>query len=96
MDRWIVHLPAGVRTPFEVYVNGVLQQEGRDFDRRGDRLLFARPLVKAGKIGFWRWALGAFGVGTYEKDDQVDVRYEVGGRPAVAHRLDIEPPTRVT
>jgi hypothetical protein len=34
-----------------------------------------------------------FGVGTYERDDQVDIRYEVRGRPAVAHRLDIEQPT---
>jgi hypothetical protein len=93
MDRWIVRLPPGVGQPFEVYVNGVRQVEGRDFDRRGDRLLFARELAQEGRVGFWRWVLGAFGVGTYRKDDQVDIRYEVAGRPAVAHKLPIEPPT---
>ena len=40
----------------------------------------------------WRWLIGAFGVGTYRRDDQVDVRYEVDGHPQVAHALDIEPP----
>jgi hypothetical protein len=92
MERWTVRLPPGVSPPYEVYVNGVRQQEGADFERRGNVLLFAKPLVKAGKLGFWKWAMGAFGVGTYDKDDQVDVRYEAGGRPYVAQGLDIEPP----
>src|SRR5215208_148434 len=93
MDRWIVRLPPGVSLPYDVYVNGVRQEEGRDFERRGDRLLFTRELAQEGRVGFWRWVLGAFGVGTYRKDDQVDVRYEVNGRPAVAHKLAIEPPS---
>ena len=49
-------------------------------------------VVKEGKVAWWRWLIGAFGVGTYRRDDQVDVRYELGGRPQVAHALDIEPP----
>jgi hypothetical protein len=43
-------------------------------------------------VAWWRWLIGAFGVGTYRRDDQVDVRYELDGRPLVAHALDIEPP----
>jgi hypothetical protein len=90
---WTVRLPSGVREPFEVYVNGVRQQQGADFERRGGRLVFKRPLAKEGSLGFWRWFWGAFGIGTYRKNDQVDVAYEVDGRPVVAHALDIEPPS---
>jgi hypothetical protein len=89
---WIVRLPPGVTEPFQVYVNGVPQQQGTDFERRGKRLLFHRPLAKEGKLGFWRWFMGAWGIGTYRKDDQVDVAYELDGRPIVAHALDIEAP----
>jgi hypothetical protein len=92
MERWRVKLPPGVRPPFEVYVNGVLQEPGHDYDIREGALLFDRPLAKEGRLGFWRWFLGAWGIGTYRKDDAVDVRYEVEGRPMVAHALDIEPP----
>jgi hypothetical protein len=81
-----------VRPPFEVYVNGVRQVEGRDFERAGDLLLFDRQLEKEGRLGFWRWFIGAFGIGTYRRNDTVDVRYERQGRPLVAHALEIEPP----
>ena len=94
MDRWQVRLPPGVRPPFEVYVNGVPQREGDDYELGDGVLLFDRPLAKEGRLGAWRWFLGAWGIGTYRKDDAVDVRYEVGGRPVVAHALEIEPPTK--
>jgi hypothetical protein len=91
-QRWTVQLPPGVREPFDVYVNGVKQQPGADYERRGGTLVFDRPLAKEGKLGFWRWFLGAWGIGTYRKNDQVDVAYEVAGRPVVAHALDIKAP----
>jgi hypothetical protein len=94
MDRWKVRLPAHVKPPFEVYVNGVRQQPGTDFDVGDGVLIFDRPLAKEGRLGLWRWFLGAWGIGTYRKDDSVDVRYEVGGRPMVAHALEIEPPAQ--
>jgi len=92
MPRWRVHLPPDCEPPFEVYLNGVPQVDGTDFERAGRVLLFDRPLQKEGKLGLGRWLLGSFGIGTYRKNDVVDVRYEVGGRPRVAHALDIEPP----
>ncbi len=88
--RSVVRLPSAVQPPFEVYVNGVRQQPGADFRRDGRELVFSRKLAKEGRLGFWRWFLGAWGIGTYRQNDQVDVRYESGGRQLVAHALDIE------
>jgi hypothetical protein len=86
MADWKVRLPPAVREPYEVFINGVRQVPGQDFEVRGRELIFDRPLAKEGRLGFWRWFLGAWGIGTYRKDDQVD------GRPRVAHAVDIEPP----
>jgi hypothetical protein len=91
MEGRTVRIPAHVREPFTVYLNGVRQQEGVDFQRLPGLLLFSRTLVKEGRLGFWRWFLGAWGIGTYGKNDQVDLTWEVEGRPRVAHALDIEP-----
>ncbi len=87
-----VTLPRGVRSSFEVYVNGVRQQEGADFAREGDELVFRRPLAKEGKLGFWRWTSLFLGIaGTYRQNDSVDVVYDVGGRRVVATGLPIIP-----
>jgi len=89
-EQSIVNLPPGVRPPFDVYVNGVHQKAGVDFDVRDSSLVFDRELKKEGKLGFWRWFLGAWGVGTYRQNDSVDVRYERDGHPVLLEGLDIE------
>jgi hypothetical protein len=89
--QWRVALPAGVRQPFEVYVNGVPQELGRDYRVSSGELLFERELV-AGKLGLSAWFLGFWGIGTYKRNDEVDVRYEQDGRPMLAHALPIIPP----
>jgi hypothetical protein len=73
-----------------VYVNGVHQEPGVDFRVRNRRLVFERELRKEGRLGMWRWFLGAWGIGTYRQNDSVDLRYEIGGRPQVAEGLEIE------
>ncbi len=90
--RSIVVLPPGVRAPFEVYVNGVRQELGSDYVIDEGRLLFDRELKKEGKLGAWRWFLGAWGVGTYRQNDSVDVSYERKGHPMLVQGLDISPP----
>jgi hypothetical protein len=94
MERWRVELPPAVRPPFEVYVNGVPQREGTDFEltAAGDALLFRHELVQEGRLGFWRWFLGAWGIGTYRRNDVIDVRYTVDGRTLVAHGMAVRPP----
>jgi hypothetical protein len=86
----VVRLPRDVRSPFEVYVNGVPQRLGDDYQVEEGALVFDRALKKD-RISKWRWFVGAWGVGTYRQDDSVDVRYErADGTPAVAEKLDIE------
>ena len=90
MQRSVVRLPRDVVEPFEVYLNGVRQEEGRDFEVNGRFLVFPRALRKD-RVSGWRWLVGAFGFATYRQDDSVDVRYErADGTPAVAEKLDIE------
>lgn len=86
----IVQLPRQVQGAFQVYVNGVPQREGVDYVLRGRELRFERELVKEGRVAAWRWLVGAFGVGTYRRNDSVDVGYELDGRPMLAEGLDIQ------
>ena len=80
-----VNLPPGVGDSYEVYVNGVRQEPGRDFDRLGDELIFRRELAQEGRLGPIRWLSMLLGVaGTYRKHENVDVVYEVAGRRTVA------------
>jgi hypothetical protein len=89
--RSLVSLPPEVRPPFEVYINGVHQELGRDYRIEAGALVFDRELRKD-KISGWRWFLGAWGVGTYRQHDSVDVRYEAAdGSPRVAEGLAIHP-----
>lgn len=81
-------LPPGVRSPFEVYVNGVPQELGRDYRVEGGELVFERELVQQ-KLGLRAWLLGFWGIGTYKRNDEVDIRYELHGRPMVAHVEEI-------
>ena len=90
MPRSVVRLPAHVPAEgIEVFVNGVRQQPGTDFTLQGRTLVFERELKKEGRLGLWRWFLGAWGIGTYRQNDSVDVRYSVQGRPQLAEGLDI-------
>jgi hypothetical protein len=84
-ERSRVELPAGVGDRYEVYVNGVRQEPGRDFDRIGSTLVFDRTLAREGRLGPIRWLSMLLGIaGTYRKHESVDVVYEVDGRRTVA------------
>ena len=92
VEQTRVQLPAAVGERFEVFVNGVVQQPGRDFRREGNDLVFERSLAREGRLGFWRWTSLFLGVaGTYRQNDSVDVVYEHGGRRIVAAALPLTP-----
>ena len=91
-QRWRVPLPRAAEPPFRVFVNGVPQREGEDFEVAGDELHFFRPLEKE-KLGVGRWTAIFFGLfGSYGKNDSVDVQYRLAGRETVATGLEIRPP----
>jgi hypothetical protein len=90
--RTRVRLPGDVMRPFEVYVNGVQQEEGKDFRIEGRTLIFPGELKTEGKLGFWRWLSMWVGIaGTYRQNDSVDVVYQRNGKPVVATKLPLEP-----
>ena len=77
-----------------MFVNGVPQRRGPDYELFGRELVFTKPLAKEGRLGPWRWLSIFLGIaGTYRKNDTVDVVYEAGGRRTVASDLPIIPPT---
>ena len=83
-----VELPPDVPEEFEVFVNGVRQEPGRDYRVQGRTLVFNRRLNQEGKLGAMRWTSIFLGVaGTYRKHDTVDVVYKRDGRRAVATGL---------
>jgi hypothetical protein len=88
--RSVVELPADVGLPFEVFLNGVPQRQGEDFEVRGRTLVFTKPLAEEGRLGFWRWLSLFLGIaGTYRQNDSVDVVYRRGGQRVVASNLPI-------
>jgi len=91
-ERTRVDLPPHVPAEFEVYVNGVKQSPGVDFQIVGRSLVFPRPIAQEGRLGFWRWLSMWLGIaGTYRKHENVDVVYELGGRRQVATGLRPKP-----
>lgn len=88
MPETRIQLPAAVSQPIQVFLNGVPLIEGDDFAVLGRDLIIHRELIKEGKLGFWRWFLGAWGVGTYRRNDVIDVRWTQGGRARMLHDID--------
>lgn len=83
-----VPLPRGAEPPFRVFVSGVPQTEGEDYEVGEGELVFNRQLVKE-KVGFWRWTAMFFALfGSYGRNDTVDVQYTLGDRRQLATGLD--------
>jgi hypothetical protein len=85
-----VRLPAGAQPPFAVYVNGVEQSEGGDYEVRAGEVVFSREIVKE-KVGAGRWLamyLGLFG--TYRKNETIDLQFERDGKTELISDLPVE------
>ncbi|MCW2965847.1 MAG: hypothetical protein JWO17_3099 [Actinomycetia bacterium] len=67
-----------------MFVNGVPQVRGVDYDQLGRMLVFRSELAQEGKLGFWRWLSLFFGVaGTYRQNDTVDIVFTRNGQRTV-------------
>ena len=92
MKHWRVPLPDNAEPPIRVFVNGVPQTEGTDYELVGRELHFDRPLEKE-RLSKGKWTAIFFGLwGYYGKNDSVDVQYKVAGRETVATGLEIIAP----
>jgi hypothetical protein len=86
-----VKIPAGAEPPYTVYVNGVEQTEGDDFNIEDRELVFTRPIVKE-EMGTSRWLAMYLGLwGTYRKDEKVDIQFQRGGKTELAADLPVVP-----
>jgi hypothetical protein len=86
-----VRLPRGAEPPIKVFINGVEQAAGRDYELRDGEIVFNRPILKE-KVGTGRWMamyLGLFG--TYRKHETIDVEYRLGGKVQLASDLEVLP-----
>jgi hypothetical protein len=84
-----VKLPAGAEAPYVVFVNGVEQTEGDDYDVRAGEIVFTREIVKE-KVGAGRWLamyLGLFG--TYRKDETIDLQFQRDGKTELRSDLPV-------
>jgi hypothetical protein len=86
-----VTLPPDAQRPFQVFVNGVPQKEGVDFEVRGAALVFAQELVQPRKMTIRTYARLMFW-GRYKPEHSVDLVYQRGGVQMVANGLPIGPP----
>ncbi|HKV67877.1 MAG TPA: hypothetical protein VJN72_07295 [Gaiellales bacterium] len=86
-----VHVPDGMGRPFQVYVNGVEQTEGTDFEVVGAWIVFAQELISP-KDENARSVFRGFFFGRYKPEHVVDVACQVGGQAHVFSRLAVEPP----
>jgi hypothetical protein len=92
VKHWRVPLPPGAEPPLRVFVNGIPQEEGRDYELVAGELLFDRPLEKE-RLSKAKWSAIFFGLwGYYGKNDSVDVHFSSSGRRQVVTGLDIIPP----
>ena len=85
-----VKLPAGAEAPYAVFVNGVEQREGDDYDVRAGEIVFRREIVKE-KVGAGRWLamyLGLFG--TYRKDETIDLQFQRQGKVELVSDVEVE------
>jgi hypothetical protein len=86
-----VKIPAGAEPPYTVYINGVEQTEGEDFNIEDRELVFTRPIVKE-EMGTSRWLAMYLGLwGTYRKDEKVDIQFQRDGKTELVADLDIVP-----
>lgn len=84
-----VRLPAGAEPPYSVFVNGVEQKEGVDYEIGEGELVFSREIVKE-KVGAGRWLamyLGLFG--TYRRNETIDVEFHRNGRTELRSDLPV-------
>lgn len=89
-----VRLPRGAQPPFKVYVNGMAQAEGADYTVAAGEIVFREPILKEDlrSLGTIRkLVLGLGLIGSYQRDETVDIEYQLSGRTELASDRKVLP-----
>ena len=85
----LVSLPQGAEAPIVVYINGVVQTEGEDYNINGTDILFTREIVKEEKSRRRKMIMLIGVVGFYTKNETVDVQFQREGKTELASDLAV-------
>ena len=88
----LVRVPPGTESVVGVFVNGVHQREGQDYEVTADGIHFLVPLEAHRRVTGLRRALLAVGIGVYDRGDTVDLHIRRAGRTEVVQGA-ARPPT---
>lgn len=89
-----VKLPRGAGRPISVYINGQAQKEGLDYTLHEGDVVFREPIVKEdlSELPFLRKVVLGLGlVGSYQRNETVDVEYSLNGRVELGSDLPVTP-----
>lgn len=87
-----VKLPRGAGRPIKVFINGQDQQEGLDYTLHEGTIIFREPILKEdlSELPLLRKLLLGLGVvGSYQRNETVDVEYALGDRRHLAPDLTV-------
>lgn len=89
-----VPLPQGARPPIKVYINGMEQVRGEDYTLHEAEIIFRDPILKEdlSELPLLRKVVLGLGlIGSYQRNETVDVEYVVDGRRQLASDLPVKP-----
>lgn len=89
-----VPLPRGAQEPITVHINGMEQQRGVDYKLHDGTIVFKDPILKEdlSELPLMRkLVLGLGLVGSYQRNETVDVEYHIDGKHQLASDLAVTP-----
>ena len=87
-----VRVPRGAKEPIRVYINGMEQTRGEDYRLHEGDIVFKDPILKedlSELSPFRKLVLGLGLVGSYQRNETVDVEYMLEGRREFASDLPV-------
>ncbi len=86
----MIRLPEGAEPPIVVYINGVAQTAGLDYNLQSTKILFTREIIKEELSAVRKSALLLGLFGTYRKNETVDIQFQRDGKTELAGDLKVE------
>lgn len=89
-----VRLPRGAQEPIKVHINGMEQRRGEDYKLHDGEIVFKDPILKedlSELTAIRKLVLGLGLVGSYQRNETVDVEYVIDGRQQLASDLKVTP-----